>query len=64
MPSFYSDCHFNCDKIGTIDGVCNKVDGYCHCREGFYGDRCEKGKKRTMFTVKQIMKQYLNFECL
>ena len=35
MPSSYSDCRFDCDKIGTINGVCDSIDGYCKCRDGF-----------------------------
>ena len=44
MISLYSDCRFECDKTGTIDGLCDKVDGYCKCHDGFYGEKCDKGK--------------------
>ena len=40
-----SDCRFQCDKNGTLGGVCEKEDGYCRCEDGFYGDKCDKGKR-------------------
>ena len=43
--SLYSDCRFQCDKNGTVGGVCEKEDGYCRCEDGFYGDKCDKGKR-------------------
>ena len=31
-----------CDKEGTVDGVCEKKNGYCKCHNGFYGEKCDK----------------------
>ena len=45
LPTLYSDCRFDCNKIGTINGVCEKNNGHCQCRDGFFGDVCDKGKK-------------------
>ena len=53
MPSSYSDCRFDCDKIGTINGVCDSIDGYCKCRDGFHGEMCEQGKN-ILFIIAQL----------
>lgn len=34
-----TECPSNCDK-----GDCNKIDGSCRCKKGFYGSDCSKGK--------------------
>ena len=46
---FYIDCRFDCNKNGTIGGVCNKEDGFCLCKNGFYGEKCDKGKMDKQF---------------
>ena len=46
FSSFSIDCKSNCNKTGTIGGFCNKEDGTCHCKIGFYGEKCEKGRMK------------------
>ena len=41
---FTLDCRFNCDKDGTIGGFCEKENGFCQCKDGFHGEKCDKGK--------------------
>lgn len=32
------DCH--CDLSGTVEGVCNKTNGKCICKEGYGDENC------------------------
>ena len=53
FSSLYSDCRFDCNKVGTKNGVCDQKDGYCKCREGFHGEMCEQGKNSLMSLIHQ-----------
>ena len=48
---FFPDCRFDCDNIGTINGVCDKISGFCQCHDGFHGELCDQGKSRTISIV-------------
>lgn len=37
---YYLDC--NCDARGTKQGICDKSDGVCLCKEGYGGSRCDQ----------------------
>lgn len=37
---YYLDC--NCDARGTKQGICDKNDGVCLCKEGYGGSRCDQ----------------------
>ena len=38
------ECKFDCNKDGTSGGICNKYDGLCVCKVGWYGNACDQGK--------------------
>ena len=42
-------CRFDCYKNGTIGEVCNVQNGLCVCKNGFYGDSCDKGNIKLQF---------------
>ena len=37
-------CKFDCNKDGTSGGICNKDNGLCICKVGWYGNACDQGK--------------------
>jgi laminin alpha 3/5 len=48
------NCRFDCDKEGTLGGVCDKANGFCVCKDGFYGARCDKGNKEIIICIKKF----------
>ena len=31
-----------CDQQGTVDEICNPMNGQCICKEGFDGPHCDR----------------------
>jgi len=42
----------DCDPKGTVDEICNKLDGTCLCKEGFGGPRCDRCEPGTKINTK------------